>query len=318
MPEPQRVLIFGDPYRCEQALGARHAAILAKFSDTERVPLFGDELDLPSLRMTLLSSSLFVQGRHFVIRHAETVPVAKSFAALLKQELPEATFLTLVAEEIKPSNPILKAVRDCGSVQALPRMKGKALERAVSEILAEQDLKLTPAALKELVAQSGGGLLSVFQEARKLHAFAPKGSLDESVLVRLRFAAGERSIYPLLDRLGERNLRATLAALSDLHEDPGRIFSVLLRHLTRLVMVRVLADEGATAAKVATLLGSPVWLVKRLLNQAKRRCSTQDLSAVVDQGITLDLMIKRGEIRPRDALLKLILAATTPVSPALG
>ncbi len=317
MPEPQCVLIFGDLYRCEQALGARHAAILAEFSDTERNILFGDELDLPSLRMTLLSSSLFVQGRHFVIRHAETVPAAKAFAALLKEELPGATFLTLVAEEVKPSNPILKAMKDGGSVQALPRMKGKALEGAVSEILAEQDLKLAPAALKELVAQSGGGLLSVFQEARKLHAFSPEGALDENALARLRFAAGERSIYPLLDRLGERNLRATLAALSDLHEDPGRIFSALLRHLTRLVMVRVLADEGVTAAKAATLLGSPAWLVKRLLNQAKRH-STQDLSAVVDQGITLDLMIKRGGIRPRDALLKLIFAATAPVSPSLG
>jgi len=317
MPEPKRVLILGDPYRCEHALAARHAAILAEFADTERNILFGDELDLPSLRMTLLSSSLFVQGRHFVIRHAETVPAAKPFAALLKEELPGATFLTLVAEEVKPSNPILKAMKDGGSVQGLPRMKGKALERAVSEILAEQDLKLTPAALKELVAQSGGGLLSVFQEARKLHAFSPEGALDENALARLRFAAGERSIYSLLDRLGERNLRATLAALSDLHEDPGRIFSALLRHLTRLVMVRVLADEGATAAKAATLLGSPAWLVKRLLNQAKSH-STQDLSAVVDQGITLDLMIKRGEIRPRDALLKLIFAATAPVSPALG
>jgi len=317
MSELQRVLIFGDPYRCDQALAARHAAILAEFADTERNILFGDELDLPSLRMTVLSSSLFVQGRHFVIRHAETIPGTKPFAALLKEELPEATFLTLVAEEIRPSNPILKAVRDCGSVQALPRMKGKALERAVSEILAEQDLKLTPAALKELVAQSGGDLLSVFQEARKVHAFAPEGALDDNALARLRFAAGERSIYPLLDRLGERNLRASLAALSDLHEDPGRIFSVLLRHLTRLVMVRVLADEGATAAKAAMLLGSPAWLVKRLLNQAKR-CSAQDLSTVVDQGITLDLMIKRGEIRPGDALLKLILAATTAASPALG
>ncbi len=317
MPEPQRVLIFGDPYRCEHALAARHAAILAEFADTERNILFGDELDLPSLRMTVLSSSLFVQGRHFVIRHAEAVPAPKPFAALLKEELPEATFLTLVAEEIKPSNPIFKAMKDGGSVETLPRVKGKALEGAVSEILAKQDLKLTPAALKELVAQSGGDLLSVAQEARKLHAFAPEEALDENVLARLRFAAGERSIYPMLDRLGERNLRASLAALSDLREDPGRIFSVLLRHLTRLVMVRVLADEGVKAAKAATLLGSPAWLVKRLLNQANRS-SARDLSAVVDQGITLDLMIKRGEIRPRDALLKLILAATAPASPAPG
>ncbi|MCK4392556.1 hypothetical protein KAX17_06585 [Candidatus Bipolaricaulota bacterium] len=46
MSEPQVTLIFGDPYRCERALRARHTAILAEYPDTERHTLFGDDLDL--------------------------------------------------------------------------------------------------------------------------------------------------------------------------------------------------------------------------------------------------------------------------------
>lgn len=315
MSEPKRVFIFGDHYRCEQALASRHAAILTEFADTEKIPLFGDELDLPSLRMTLLSRSLFVQGRHFVIRHAEKIPAPKQFATQLKEELPEATFLTLLADELKPSNPVYKAMKECGIVHALPRVKGKTLERAATAILTEYDVELGPAALKCLINQSGGELLTIFQEARKLHAFSPEGTPDENVLAQLFFAAGEHSIYPLLDRVGEQNLPATLAALSLLHEDPGRIFSMLLRHLTRILMVRVLVDGGVTTAKAGTLLGSPGWLIKRLLNQAKNS-SRKELSAAVDLGVTLDLAIKSGEIRSIDALLKLIFAATSPGSRA--
>ena len=313
MSEPQRALLYGDPYRVEEALASRHAAILTEFLDTEKIPLFGDELDLPSLRMTLLSRSLFVQGRHFINRHAEKTPAPKQFAVLVTQELPEATFLTLLADELKPSNPVYKAMKECGSLQALPRMKGKVLERAVTVILAECNVKLGPAALKCLINQSGGELLTIFQEARKLHAFSPEGKPDEDVLAQLFFAAGEPSIYPLLDRVGERNLPATLALLSSLHEDPGRIFSILLRHLTRILMVRILVDTGATTVKVGTLLGSPGWLIRRLLNQAKHS-SQKELSAAVDLGVTLDLAIKSGEIRSIDALLKLIFAATRPGS----
>ena len=311
MSESQCALLHGDPYRVEKALAVRHTAILSEFSDTERSVLFGDELDLPSLRTVLFSRSLFVEGRHFVIRHTEAIQAPKKFAVLVTQELPEATFLTLLADELKPSNPVYKAVKDRGSVQAFPKVKGKALERAVVAILTEYGVDLDSAALKCLIDRSGGELLGISQEARKLHALSGDGAPDEAVFVRLFFAAGEPSIYPLLDRVGEQNLPASLALLVSLHEDPGRLFSMLLRHLTRMLMVRVLVDGGATTAKAASLLGSPAWLIKRLLNQAKLR-SVQDLTTVVDQGIALDLMVKRGGIRSGDALLKLTLAATTP------
>lgn len=319
MPEPQLSLFFGELYRCERALLARHAAILAEYPDTERHTLFGDELDLPSLRVELQSASLFAQGRHFVIHHLETLKKPKPFTTLLERRLPEATFLTLLAGELKATNPLVKAVKERGSVQALPRVKGKPLERVAAEIFAGYDLRLTPGALKALLARSGGDLLSISQEARKLHTFGPpEGTIDEASIGRLSFTAGEGSIYPLLDRLGERNLPATLATLAGLHEDPGRTFSALLRHLTRVLMVRILLDEGTPVAKMAPLLGTPIWLVRRLVTQAKAH-STQELAAVLDLGIGLDLRIKSGGIRPDDALLELILVATTPMSsPAPG
>ena len=188
MSEPQRALLYGDPYRVEEAVASRQAAILTEFADTEKIVLFGDELDVRSLRIMLLSGSLFVQGRHFVIRHAKAIRVPKQFALLVNLELPEATFLTLLADELKPSNPVLKAMQKCGSAQALPRAKGKALERAATAILTECDVKLGPAALKCLINQSGGELLTIFQEARKLHAFSPEGTPDEDVLAQLLFA----------------------------------------------------------------------------------------------------------------------------------
>jgi len=67
MPESQLTLIFGDAYRCENALAACSEAILAADSDVEQHRLFGDEIDCSSLVVELSSASLFAATRHFVV-----------------------------------------------------------------------------------------------------------------------------------------------------------------------------------------------------------------------------------------------------------
>ncbi len=314
MPEPQLTLIFGDPFRCEQALHTRHTRIIEKHPEAERHTLFGDELDLSALMVELQSASLFAESRHFVVRHAETIK-AKPFSALIEPSLPSGTYLTFLAPGLKGTSPLIKATRKRGIVQALPPIKGKALERTVSELMVAQGVHLDPQALNVLIARCNGDLLVLFQEARKLRSFSPEGTIDRDAIEKVGFSAEEGSIYPLLDRIGEHNLPESLATLSRLHEDPGRVFSGVVRHLTKLLMVRVLLDSKIAEAKMASLLGTPSWLVRRLATQAKGY-STQRLTAALDLGIKLDLEVKRGGIRPSDSLLKLILGVTTRSAPS--
>ncbi len=65
MSEPQLTLIFGDPFRCEQALQARHTRIIENHPETERHTLFGDELDLLGLTVELQSAVVFAESRYF-------------------------------------------------------------------------------------------------------------------------------------------------------------------------------------------------------------------------------------------------------------
>lgn len=309
MTEPQPLLIFGDPFRCEQALAVRCASIFAEDPKSERHTLFGDELDLPELMVELQSASLFAASRHFVIRRAGAIK-AKPFAALIGRGLPPGTHLTFLAPGLKGTSPLIKATRVRGKVQALPPLKEKNLERAASELLVARGLRLDPQVLKGLILRTGSDLLAVSQEARKLRSFSQGGVVDRRMSERLVFSGGEESIYPLFDRIGEGDLQASLRALSTLNENPVRIIAGIVRHLTRLLMVRVLLDSRLTEAKAAPIIGSPTWIVRRLAVQAKRH-SLQKLTAALDLGIDLDLEVKRGGVRPADALLKLILYVTT-------
>ncbi|MCD5416361.1 hypothetical protein LR032_04615 [Candidatus Bipolaricaulota bacterium] len=316
MSELQPLLIFGDPFRCEQALAARCARILAEAPKTERHTLFGDDLNLPGLMVELQTASLFAASRHFVVRRTGAIK-AKPFALLLERELSPGTHLTFLAPGLKGTSPLIKTARACGSVQALPPLKGRNLERAASELLAARAVSLDAQGVKGLLLRTGGDLLALSQEAQKLHSFSQGGVVDLRAFGRLVFSGGEESIYPFLDCVGEGDLQASLRALSTLNEDPVRIIAGIVRHLTRLLMVRILLDSRLIEAKIAPLLGSSAWIVRRLAAQAKGH-SAQRLTAALDLGIDLDLEVKRGGVRPADALLKLILYVTTPFPLSAG
>ncbi len=314
MPEPQLILIFGDAYRCEGALESRNEVIHATDSSVEQHRLFGDEINGSSFAVELSSASLFAATRHFVVRRAEKIK-QKVFAMVIAESLPPQTYLTFIAIDLKGTSPLVKLTRKQGNVLALPPFKGRESAEEATRIIASQDLRLTPAARKALIDRCGGDLLALREEAKKLHTFAPERTLDAEEVLALTFAAGEGSVYPLLDSIMEGDVHAATAHLAGLHEDPGRTFSALTRQLTRTLMIRTLLDEKMNATKIASVLGVPGWIVRRSIGQATKH-PAQRLAAALDLAIDLDLLVKNGGIRFDDALLKLILFVTAPLPPA--
>lgn len=177
MPEPQRVLLLGDACLTERALATRSTAIEREHPASERHTAFSDEIHLESLRIELRSQSLFVQSRHFVIRHAQAAKDPKGLAALFREDLVPATYLTFLASELKESSPIAKAAKESDALVSFPLSKGKALEAAAGAFLTERGLSLTPAARRRLVKESGEDLLALSQEAQKLRHFALEGTV---------------------------------------------------------------------------------------------------------------------------------------------
>ncbi len=313
MSEPQTILLFGDAYRCERALVTREETIRAVDPHVERRTMFADEIDPSALALEFRSAPLFATTRHFVVRRAEKMS-PKTLSLMIGDPLLPETFLTLVAVDLKGTSPLVKEAKNHVEVHALPPLRGKGRGEEYARLIADEGLRLSSTARKALAVRCGDDLLALRQEVRKLRAFASQEELNEETVSRLTFSAGEVSIYPLLDSVLERNLSAAFTRLAGLYDDPGRTFSALIHHLTRVLMVRVLIDDGMDVAKIASLLGLPSWLVRRSFGQAKEH-TTRGLTAALDLAIELDLEIKNGGIRPLDALLKLVLFVTTQSSP---
>jgi len=309
MSEPQIRLFVGDPYRCERALAEREAALREADPTCERRVLFGDELDPASFEIELRSTSLFSLGRHFVVRGIDRTKAAKTAANAIDGEIPEETFLTLIASGLPATNPILRACKATDAVVSLPTPKGRAVAGAARQVLATIGVDASPGAVRRLVFRNGGDLLGIAQEAEKIRSLAPGAPLTEEIVDRLVFPRAERTTYPFFDRLGERTLPGALAELAELREDPGKLLGGAIRHLARLAMIRAVQEGDGPRQRLSEAVGLPDWLCKRLAGQAKRH-TLDSLSRALRAGISLDLQMKRGEIAAGDALLRFVFAAT--------
>ncbi len=312
--EPQLTLLCGDPFLCEQELAQRQRRLAAAAADVERIVLYGDEISAHSLQIELASLSLFAAFvRHFVIRRIEKTNPAerKKIVSVLSHSPSAATFVTIVTSEIKKNSSLYRTALKYGVVKECP--KPKRLEPLVRKIFADHKLTIVPGAVKVLLERSRGDLMMIANEAAKMRSFAPiNGRITAESASKFFFCARKWPIYPFLDQLGMRNLRATINLLTEAaHEDPHRLFFAAAHHLRRLLSVRLLTDEQISLAQIATTIGQPEWLLRRLLRQAKN-FSRQELIFMLDKGITLDMAIKSGRIRPQDALLALLLLAVTP------
>ncbi|HBR09873.1 TPA: hypothetical protein DD712_01290 [Candidatus Acetothermia bacterium] len=314
LPEPRLALLFGDPFLCEQELAQRQRRIATTAADVERIVLYGDEVRARSLQVELASLSLFSAFvRHFVIRRIEKInPAEKTkIGSVLSHAASAATFVTVVTSEIKKNSSLYRVILKYGQVKEYP--KPKRLEPLVRKIFAGYKLTIAPGAVKVLLERSRGDLLMIANEAAKMRSFAPaNGKVTEESAVKFFFCARKWPIYPFLDQLGMRNLCATIDSLAEAaHEDPHRLFFAASHHLRRLLMVKLLAGEKMSHAQIATTMGQPEWLLRRLLRQAKN-FSQRELNFLLDKGIVLDQAIKSGGIRSQDALLALLLLALTP------
>ncbi|MDD5646042.1 MAG: hypothetical protein PHW86_02600 [Candidatus Bipolaricaulis sp.] len=304
MPASAIVLFAGDPHRCERALAARETEIRELDPTCERHPRFADEVDVAALDAELQSAPLFALGRHFVIRHVDAIRKPIPWAAALERPLPPATFVTLMGSELKAGNPLVKLCRSRGAATTFASPSPREAVQAAREIASERNLRLPPAAAEILARRTGGDLLLMTEEAAKLSAFAPDGDVDEGTADRLVFSAAEPTAYPFYDRLGERDLPGSLAALAEVREDPGRLLVGAIRHLARLATLRLLVERRVPQAELAQLAALPPWLLRRLLSQAKS-FRLEEAAAALDLGVRLDTQVKSGGIHASDALLKL-------------
>ncbi len=315
MKKSQNIFAFvGDAYLRERA-ARRLIAQLQQQRAYALIFVEGRELTSARLREHIGGMSLFDDAKVLYVRRADELPEPEELAERITRGLPQNIVLILEADKLEKRSKLYKALEQHGSLEELPTPDRRSLPTLARELLAEHNVKLTPAALKYLLATVEPDPGRIAREIEKLACYSIDRELDVAELRELLFGDQSESVLKFLDLLSERSPQSLkyLRELLRAGEDPNKIFFMLAIQVRTLLAVKSLAAQKRSSEEIAKELGKPPWMIAKHKAMAQR-FSEPELIGFLHRLHEEDVNIKTGERAPEEALFDLTLAIAQPLT----
>jgi DNA polymerase-3 subunit delta len=298
---------LGDIYLRERA-ARKLIAQLQQSRKYALITLEGRELTGPQMLEHVGGMSLFDDAKILYVRRADELPEPEELAERITRGLPKSVVLILDAEKLDKRSRLYKALESLGALEEFPMPDRRSLPTLVRELLAEYKVKLTPAALKYLLATVEPQPARLAKEIEKLACYSTERELDVPELRELLFGDQSESVLKWLDLVGERSPQSVkyLRELLRSGEDPNKIFFMLVSQIRALLAVKSLAAQKKSSEEIAKELGKPPWLVGKHKAMAQN-FSEEELIELLQRLHEEDFNIKTGERTPEESLFDLVL-----------
>jgi DNA polymerase-3 subunit delta len=298
---------LGDIYLRERA-ARKLIAQLQQSRKYALITLEGRELTGPQMLEHVGGMSLFDDAKILYVRRADELPEPEELAERITRGLPKSVVLILDAEKLDKRSRLYKALESLGALEEFPTPDRRSLPALVRELLAEYKVKLTPAALKYLLATVEPQPARLAKEIEKLACYSTERELDVPELRELLFGDQSESVLKWLDLVGERSPQSVkyLRELLRSGEDPNKIFFMLVSQVRGLLAVKSLAAQKKSSEEIAKELGKPPWLVGKHKAMAQN-FSEEELIELLQRLHEEDVNIKTGERTPEESLFDLVL-----------
>jgi DNA polymerase-3 subunit delta len=298
---------LGDIYLRERA-ARKLIAQLQQSRKYALITLEGRELTGPQMLEHVGGMSLFDDAKILYVRRADELPEPEELAERITRGLPKSVVLILDAEKLDKRSRLYKALESLGALEEFPTPDRRSLPALVRELLAEYKVKLTPAALKYLLATVEPQPARLAKEIEKLACYSTERELDVPELRELLFGDQSESVLKWLDLVGERSPQSVkyLRELLRSGEDPNKIFFMLVSQVRALLAVKSLAAQKKSSEEIAKELGKPPWLVGKHKAMAQN-FSEEELIELLQRLHEEDVNIKTGERTPEESLFDLVL-----------
>ncbi len=315
--DPPRVYIFHGAHHIRRRALVQRLIQRAKGkggqASLDLVDLDGREVSLGEVRQQVLTFPFLAPRRLVILRHplvlASREKERRAFLALLEQ-VPLHTALVLdIAEDLSPGHWLLTWAQNQGDrvylrATPVPKDLGRML-RWMEDVLREEGGQATPEALMTLYGLVGEDVHRAYRELQKLALYSQ--ALGRAVtgedVEALALEGTPPNLFELGHALAEGDPQRAMALLHDLlqREDPRTLWNLLVRHFRLLLLVREIQEMGEDLYAWARQERLPQFVVRRLVQQA-RRFSLTSLENLYRRLLDLEDRFRRFEISPVDAL----------------
>lgn len=281
-----------------------------KYGDSGIVRLNAANMDYQSLRSEVFSISMFSPKRFIIIQDVSSNQKIKEMIVGDGDRFSSSENLILfIEQDLKSgkSDTFSAFIKKKGYVEDFPLLEGKELEEWVISEAAKSGVTIKNGAIVELLKGSKGDLFGLKNELLKLSNYVIAEKRNEITIAdidKLVEKNEEGNIFSITDTIGSRNKRNALILIDNYLKDGGVLlvlFATIATHMKNLIAVK-----NSPAASPSELGMNP-FVKMKCTNQAKN-FTVEELEALFDMVIDLDMKMKTGRIGQQEAIEVFVLS----------
>lgn len=205
---------------------------------------------------------------------------------------------------------LYKKIKDLGGIVNFDILDQNRLTRWVEREFANFELKIDRQTAEHLIFAVGKELLTLKSEIAKIAAFAHgKGAVTQQDIDAIATFSVEYRVFDLSDKVADGRAAEALPLMNEMlkgGESRLMLLALLQRHYRQLLFARIMTQDRASQAAIASELGVPGFVVRRIVNSAMGY-SIDQLKSAYKQCINQEYLVKSGQIAEEGSLEQLVL-----------
>jgi len=309
---PVYYLYGNETYMLEEAVrNIKKRLIPPGLKDFNYETFFGGNNDASDIIHAACTFPIMSERRMVVVKDAHLLPIKdlEELTSYISNPLPSSC-LIFISEKIDSRRKFFINLKKCGVIVKLDHPKDGELAYWIQKMATGFDKEIGKDGIAFLVEIVGNNLQEIYNEIEKVSIFigdnATIGLEDlQEVVSELRV----ENIFALIDSVGNKDREKALTILQKMlasGEDHLKILGMIMYRFRLIFRAKDLMQKGLPPSEMGKRLGIRSFLVKGLLEQA-RRFSRDDFNEAFGQFFNTDLTLKSSRVAKKLILERLIL-----------
>ena len=206
---------------------------------------------------------------------------------------------------------LYKKIKEKGGIVSFDQLDQERLIKWIAREFKTEGLRIDRHTAEQLIFACGRELMTLKQEVAKLAAYAQgRQIVTTQDIDAIATKNIEYRVFDLSDKVAAGQASQALPLMQEMlrgGEQRLMLLALLQRHYRQLLLTRLMTQQRLSQAAIASVLGVPPFVVRRLA-QSAQAYRVEELQKAYQLCIRQEYLVKSGQIAEEGSLEQLILA----------
>ena len=265
----------------------------------------GDDVRVKEIIDLAETMPFFAERRVILIEDGKLFKSGQDELAEYLEQLPEATCLIFVEEEVNKKSKLFAAITKKGTAVEFSTQTDEILMRWIGRRISQEGKNITREAYQLFISKTGTDMENIEKELEKLICYCmDKEVIEPKDVEAITTEQISNKIFEMVDSIASHKQKQALDLYYDLltlKEPPMRILYMITRHFRALLTVKVMSNQGFSKKDITDKTAYRDWAVRKYQTQCQA-FTIDKLKKALQDAVEYEDAVKKGNLNDRMAV----------------